>query len=169
LAPATPCPASDDGLVDSGARRALARAIVLSLIGLSYLAAMAAWPRFLDGFADNLCADRLCSDALFRRYAIPIATAALVASAVASWLAVDGPDSPPPVLGAIGGLAAVYAIFLVSATSQPWHFTVGGLAASVAAGSIWRASGGAWLGTVLVTVAAPWPFLAFGLGYPAPR
>ena len=167
LAPAYP--GIDYGLVESGARRTLARAIVLSLIGLSYLAAMEAWPRFLEGFADSLCADRFCSDALFRSYAIPIATAALVASAFACWLAVEGPDSPPAVLGAIGGLAAVFAIFLVSATSQAWHFLVGGLAACVAAGSIWRASGGAWLGTVLVALAAPWPFLAFGLGYPAPR
>jgi hypothetical protein len=127
---------------------------------------MASFPRWVRR---NLCADRFCSDALFRRYAIPIATAALIASTLASWLAGDGPDPPPAVLGAIGGLAAVYAIFLVSATSQSWHFIVGGLAACVAAGSIWRASGGGSLGTVFVAVAAPWPFLAFALGYPAPR
>jgi hypothetical protein len=157
------------GWVDRAACCTIARAIVLSLIGLSYLAVLEAWPRFLDGFADNLCVDRFCSDALFRSYAIPVATVAFIASAFASWLAVDGRDFPPTLLGAIGGLAAVYAMFLVSPTTRSWHFTVAALPVSVAAAAIWRSSDDARMSTILVGLASPWPFLAFGLGYPAPR
>jgi apolipoprotein N-acyltransferase len=155
--------------MDRAARSKLARALVLSLIGLSYLAALETWPRFLDGFADNVCLDRFCSDALFRSYAIPVATVAFFASAFASWLAVDGHDFPPTLLCAIGGLAAVYAMFLVSPTTRSWHFIVAGLAVSLAAVAIWRSSDGTRSSTILVGLASPWPFLAFALGYPAPR
>jgi hypothetical protein len=142
---------------------------VVVLIGLSYLAVLQAWPRFLEGFATDVCPDRSCSDALFRRYAIPVGGAALVATFLAASLCRPDPMREGWSTCSVGALAAVYASFAASPTTRPWHFVIAAIVAATSAGTIWSASRGGRLGSVAVGSLAPWPLLAFALGYPAPR
>ncbi len=138
------------------------------LIGLGYLAALDAWPRFLEGFADHLCVDRWCSDALFRRYAIPLGAGALVATTLAWRLAGSAPENVPWLASSVGALGATYIAFAAAPSPRTSHFVLGGCASAASAAAIWRASRGTRIGSAIAGFAAPWPFVAFALGYPTP-
>jgi hypothetical protein len=161
-------------------RRIAAGVIVATLVGLSYVAALDAWPRFLEGFGDNLCEisgsrsprhTRLvetCVDGRFRTYAIPIGAAALAVSAFAAAHAGPPGRIPRPPFIAVGILAIEFVLFAAWPTTRSCHFVAGGMSAAIASGAIWRSRGSSWFATLLVAFLTPWPFLAFAYGYPAP-
>jgi di/tricarboxylate transporter len=124
--------------------RRRARIIVTVSLVLSYLAVIEVWPRFLEGFADNLCADTACSDALFRSHAGPLGVAAFIAIVVASRLCADGSRHADLPLATVVALGVVLLSFLASPRTYAWHFLSGGLVAGLTGASIWRAAGGGW-------------------------
>ena len=144
--------------------------IVIVLIGLSYVGAVKMWPRFLEGLAQNMCSDAHCIDKLFRRFAIPVGSVALLAATCAGWFAARGSprrNSQDLVIGSTISLAVALAIFGLSEQVSSWLFLSAGLSATLLAPAIWRASGGGWVGAAALAAVAPWPFVGFALGYPA--
>ena len=154
--------------------------MVSSVVVLSYAAALQAWPKFLEGFADDVCGSGSvggspCSDELFRSYAVPIAGALIILGWAVAVVAIRKVSSwserrsvTATVVSCMSVLTGIYVVFTLAPPTRSATFAIAALAWAILAATLVRAGGAHLLWSIAAYLVAPWPLVAFALAYPTP-